>query len=78
MWGFLERADVARHAASDIRRHLYDHRASELGDALKHSEQLDARAAELEYRWIAQGSPTREPGLFGLFGRLRLIYRRRG
>jgi len=74
MWGFLERADVARHAASDIRRHLEDHRASELGDALKHSERLDARAAELEYRWMALANSDRKPGLFD---RLRLIYRRR-
>jgi len=52
MRDFLEQADAARRVANEIRRHIHDHEAYDRICAVKLSERLDARAAELEYRWL--------------------------
>jgi hypothetical protein len=64
MRGFLEQAGTARQTAGEIRRHLADLGASEVNIARKLADRLEARAAELEYRWItlpvpAKAEPTR-------------------
>jgi hypothetical protein len=74
MWGLLDQADAARHAAADLRRHLHEVDATDLAAAQKMSERLDARAAELEYRWIALPSPP-AGGRWAFWG--RLIHRQR-
>ncbi len=59
MRGFLEQAGTARQSAGNIRRHLADVPAPEQSTALKLAERLEARAAELEYRWLTlPSSPT--------------------
>ena len=57
MRDFLEQADAARRTANEIRRHIHDHEAYDRVIAAKHSERLDARAAELEYRWLTLPPP---------------------
>ena len=52
MRDFLEQAGDARRTANGIRRHLQDREALDRILAAKHCERLDARAAELEYRWL--------------------------
>jgi len=52
MRDFLEQAGDARRTANEIRRHLQDHEPVDGFLATKESEWLDARAAELEYRWL--------------------------
>jgi hypothetical protein len=57
MRGFLEQAGTARQTAGEIRRHLANLGASELNTARKLAERLEARAEELEYRWITLPAP---------------------
>jgi hypothetical protein len=59
MRGFLEKAGAAREAAADLRRRLATTDPSVAGPTLKRCDNLDARGAELEYRWftLAKSSP---------------------
>ena len=57
MRSFLEQAFLSRQTASEIRKHAPDRETPDLILALKLAERLEARAAELEYRWLTLG-PT--------------------
>jgi hypothetical protein len=56
MRNLLEQADASRQMASVLRRQAPDLEAQELIVTLKQAERLEARAAELEYRWLTVGS----------------------
>jgi hypothetical protein len=56
MRNLLEQADASRQTASVLRRQAPDLEVQELIVALKLAERLEARAAELEYRWLTVGS----------------------
>ena len=73
MWSFLEQAGAARQFACEIRRHVPDVHAVDMATALKTAERLEARAAELEYRWLTL--PDR-PATAKSFGRFRFVYHR--
>jgi hypothetical protein len=62
MRGFLEQAGTARQSAGNIRWHLADFSAPELSTAVKLAERLEARAAELEYRWLTLPSSPPNAG----------------
>ncbi len=55
MRSFLEQAYSSRQMASEIRKHAVDRETPDLFLALKLAERLEARAAELEYRWWTIG-----------------------
>jgi hypothetical protein len=57
MWSFLEQAGAARSTACEIRRHLWDVHPEDIASAARIAERLDARAAELEYRWLTLPPP---------------------
>ena len=55
MRSFLEQAFSSRQTASEVRKHALDRETTDLNLALKLAERLEARAAELEYRWVTLG-----------------------
>jgi hypothetical protein len=59
MRNLLEQADASRRTASELRRHATDLEVPELIVTLKLAERLEVRAAELEYRWLTIGSPSK-------------------
>jgi hypothetical protein len=61
MRNILEQAGAARQAASEIRRHMTYPGGSDTPLALKDAERLEARAAELEYRWLIIPPATHFP-----------------
>lgn len=74
MRGFLEKAGAAREAAADLRRRLATADPSAAGPALKRSDSLDARGAELEYRWFTLTKSS--PDVPGEKRRWRLLLRK--
>jgi hypothetical protein len=58
MWNFLDRAELARQAACERRRHLGDHDANDMAFAMKLADRFEAHAAELEYRWLTLPPPS--------------------
>ena len=59
MRNLLEQADASRQTASELRRLATDLEVPDLIVTLKQAERLEARAAELEYRWISISSGAR-------------------
>jgi hypothetical protein len=56
MRSFLEQASASRQTATGIRKHASDPETSDFLVAFKLAERLEARAADLEYRWLTMGS----------------------
>jgi hypothetical protein len=52
MWNYLEQAGAARQIACEIRRHVPEYDAMDMVTVMKQAERFEARAAELEYRWL--------------------------
>jgi hypothetical protein len=71
MRSFLEQAFSTRQTASEIRKHAPDRETPDLILALKLAEKLEARAAELEYRWWTLGPAPKRRDNVSLAARLR-------
>jgi hypothetical protein len=75
MWNFLEQAGAARQIACEIRRHVPEYDPMDMVTVMKQAERFEARAAELEYRWLTL--PARPPqGRTGSAHRLRSLFHR--
>jgi hypothetical protein len=76
MRSFLEQAGAARETATGLRRQMANLPSPEMDSTRKRCDRLDARGAELEYRWLAlTGQPEKRLGLWQV---LALSWRRRG